>query len=375
MLAICEKTMNDMTDTPKNKPTVFYAQKKETDKRSSEKKKTGNKFPSQNRDKQARHSHNSEGEPYKGRSSRIESFQPRKAREERRDVETDNSPWQASIRKREQQPTFDHSKRVDVPTIVQDEIDSDQLRQQRQEETIVYSENSCQAIFRRRPDSIIKAFLVQEMTVKFRSLVRWLAENRRGYDVITPEQMARISGTSHHGGVCFIVKKRQPIMAADYLMQNAKAKSDCVLAIDDVNNPHNLGGLIRSAAFFDVNGVILRNMNAFDVGSALRVAEGGAEYVNPIKADDLVVTLDLFKQQGYQITALLPCKMKEIAAQPLRKAELNKKVVFILCQQVNPTLLKCADSIVYLPGNSAMASLNISVATGILLSTWQQVGN
>lgn len=368
--------MNDITDTPKNKPTVFYAQKKETDKRPSDKKKTGGKFPSQSRDKQSRHSRNSENEQNKSRSSRIESFQPRKARDDRRDVEVEGSPWQASIRKREQQPTFDQKKHVDAlvlaNTDTDGEIDAAQLRQQRQEETIVYSENSCQAIFKQRPDTIIKAFLVQDMTVKFRSLVRWLAENRRGYDVVTADDITRITGTSHHGGVCFIVKKRTAMMATDYLTKNKAAKSDCVIAIDDINNPHNLGGLMRSAAFFGVNGIILRNMNAFDVGSALRVAEGGAEYVNPIKADDLAVTLDLFKQKGYQITALLPCKMKDIDAQPLHKTELKKKTVFILCQQVNPTLLQCADSIIYLPGKSAMASLNISVATGILLSTWQQ---
>ncbi|QIQ22230.1 tRNA/rRNA methyltransferase [Zophobihabitans entericus] len=310
------------------------------------------------------------------RSSRIETFQPSAPREERKyqksekysndkhSDEQSDSPWKSRVRKQPQLPTFE--------TDDTESLEDEWRRQQKREETTVYSENSCKAIFKKRPDDILKVFLVQEMTTKFRDLVMWLAEQRKGYDVISDDEMAKIAGTPHHGGVCFIVKKRQVVLATDYFKQVKSAKVDCVLAVDDINNPHNLGGLIRSATFFNVNGVILRQTQVFDSGSALRVAEGGAEYVTPIRADDLAVTLTQFKQQGYQITALLPCKMKAIESEVLQTVKLAPKTVFVLFQQVNTILLKQVDNVVYLAGNQAMPSLNISVATGILLAQWQQ---
>ena len=305
------------------------------------------------------------------RSSRIETFQPSAPREERKyqksekhSDEHSDSPWKSRVRKQPQLPTFE--------TDDTESLEDEWRRQQKREETTVYSENSCKAIFKKRPDDILKVFLIQEMTTKFRDLVMWLAEQRKGYDVISDDEMAKIAGTPHHGGVCFIVKKRQVVLATDYFKQVKSAKVDCVLAVDDINNPHNLGGLIRSATFFNVNGVILRQTQVFDSGSALRVAEGGAEYVTPIRADDLAVTLTQFKQQGYQITALLPCKMKAIESEVLQTVKLAPKTVFVLFQQVNTILLKQVDNVVYLAGNQAMPSLNISVATGILLAQWQQ---
>ena len=165
-----------------------------------------------------------------------------------------------------------------------------------------------------------------------------------------------------------IVKKRIPLTLLNYLEQKSDADKDCILAIDDVNNPHNLGGLIRSAAFYRVNAVMLRQTNLLDSGAAMRVAEGGIEAVESIKSDDFVASLDMLKQQGYQIVALLPCQTKSVASSELHKVQFNKKIALVIFQQINMKLVNCADVVVHLKGNDNMPALNISVATGILLS-------
>jgi len=144
---------------------------------------------------------------------------------------------------------------------------------------------------------------------------------------------------------------------------------DCIIAIDDVNNPHNLGGLIRSAAFFCVNGVILRQTNLLDSGSAMRVAEGGIEAIEPIKSDDFIVSIDILKQHGYQVVALLPCQLKSITSTELSQFTFKNRVALVIFQQINTKLINCADNVVHLKGNDNMSALNISVAAGIVLST------
>lgn len=240
---------------------------------------------------------------------------------------------------------------------------------QKKEETLVYSENSCRAVFKHRRSAIVKLFITQEMTYQFKDLINWLVKQRLGYDVVSTEQITKITQNLHHGGVCLIVKKRIPLSLLDYLHEHDDRVRDCILAIDDVNNPHNLGGLVRSAAFFGVNGIILRQTNLLDSGSAMRVAEGGIEAIEPIKSDDFIVSIDILKKNGYQIIALLPCQSKSIKSTELSQLQFKKKVVLIIFQQINTKLINCADNVVHLSGNDNMSALNISVAAGIVLST------
>ncbi|OCF96488.1 TrmH family RNA methyltransferase [Gilliamella sp. wkB308] len=348
-------------NSEKNKPTIFYAKNSETQKRSrsTQQKMTGRK------DNFKKDSFQSKTKIRQSVNDRIEVFKPKtnKTGTEKLNhnlesnfkygqfVEHD-SPWQKKVRDNEQTPTYGY----------------DEYRQ-RKEETLVYSENSCKAVFKHRRSAIVKLFITQDMTYQFKDLISWLVNQRLGYDVVSVDQITKITQTEHHGGICLIVKKRIPLTLFDYLEKNSGKNQDCVLAIDDVNNPHNLGGIIRSAAFYGVNGVILRQTNLLNSGAAMRIAEGGIEAIEPIKSDDFVASLERLKQHDYQIVALLPCPVKSIKSSEIHQIKFNKKVAIVIFQQINRKLVECADVVVHLHGNDNMAALNISVATGILLST------
>ncbi len=80
------------------------------------------------------------------------------------------------------------------------------MRKQRQEETRIYGENACQAMFKNRPDAIVRAWFLQSVTPRFRDALKWMAANRKAYHVVDDEELSKASGTEHHGGVCFIIK-------------------------------------------------------------------------------------------------------------------------------------------------------------------------
>ncbi len=345
--------MNDTSE--KSKPTIFYA------KNSYAKNSQSNVKSAKDKDNDQRSTRKNDGfrSNSKAKHDRIETFRPKttnktiKSSKARFDLTDEHdSPWQKKVRDNEQTPTFGY----------------DEYRQKK-EETLVYSENSCKAVFKHRRSAIVKLFITQEMTYQFKDLINWLVKQRLGYDVVSTEQITKITQTPHHGGVCLIVKKRIPLTLLDYLHEHDDNVHDCIIAIDDVNNPHNLGGLIRSAAFFGVNGVILRQTNLLDSGSAMRVAEGGIEAIDPIKSDDFIVSIDILKQHGYQVVALLPCQLKSITSTELSQFTFKNRVALVIFQQINTKLINCADNVVHLKGNDNMSALNISVAAGIVLST------
>lgn len=80
------------------------------------------------------------------------------------------------------------------------------LRRQRAEETRVYGENACQALFQSRPEAIVRAWFIQSVTPRFKEALRWMAANRKAYHVVDEAELAKASGTEHHGGVCFLIK-------------------------------------------------------------------------------------------------------------------------------------------------------------------------
>ncbi len=197
------------------------------------------------------------------------------------------------------------------------------LRRQRAEETRVYGENACRALFQSRPEAIVRAWFIQSVTPRFKEALRWMAANRKAYHVVDEAELAKASGTEHHGGVCFPDQKRHGTSVAQWV---AKAgEEDCVLALEDVGNPHNLGAIMRSCAHFGVKGVVVQDAGVLESGAAIRTAEGGAEHVEPITGDSFIDTLDQFRKAGYAIVST-----SSHNGTPLFKAELPKKMVLAL---------------------------------------------
>lgn len=284
----------------------------------------------------------------------------------RRPVRNENekaprSAWQARLQDASEPEPFDHGG-----ISGKSQIDPAQLRKQREEETKVYGENACKALFQSRPDAIVRAYFIQSVTPRFREALRWMAANRKAYHVVEEEELAKVSGTEHHGGVCFLIKKRGGLTVADYL---AKATAtDCVVAMENVGNPHNLGGMMRSCAHFGVKGVLLRDPSLLESGAAIRTAEGGAEHLTAIGIDDFPEALDVFRRAGYTIVTTSSHK-----GTPLAKAKLPAKTVLVLGEErdgLSDTTMEQSDISVSIDGTGNVESLNVSVATGILLAEW-----
>lgn len=272
-----------------------------------------------------------------------------------------DSPWKTVSRAPDDESVPDHGG-----ISGKSQIDPEQLRRQRAEETRVYGENACQALFHSRPDAIVRAWFVQSVTPRFREALRWMAANRKAYHVVEEDELAKASGTEHHGGVCFLIKKRQGLDAQTYLQQ-AKTK-DCVLALEEVGNPHNLGGIMRSCAHFGINGLLLQDPALLESGAAVRTAEGGAEHIKAINADDFLAVLDQFRQAGYTIVTTSSHR-----GTALSRAKLPAKMVLVLGKErdgLSDSAWQQGDISISIDGTGQVESLNVSVATGILLAEW-----
>jgi RNA methyltransferase, TrmH family len=235
------------------------------------------------------------------------------------------------------------------------------------DESKVYGENACRVLFSRRPDSVVRLYVSQQMAAKFADVMKYLAAVKKAYHIVDDAELEKVAASGHHGGVVMLVK-RKPVMAlAQYLQQKGR-KRDCLLALDGVGNPHNLGAITRSCAHFGVGGIVMKQPELLQSGAALRTAEGGGEFVDGLSCDNLPLALKLCKDAGYTLITT-----SSHGGSSLYDTVLPAKVVIVFGEEmfgVSQNVAKSADIAVQIPGSGNVESLNVSVAASLILGEW-----
>ncbi len=242
------------------------------------------------------------------------------------------------------------------------------LKQHRLEETKVQGENACRVCFTKRPQSVVKMYLEASMASKFADVMKYLAANKHAYHIVDSSELEKVAGSQHHGGVVLIVKRKPDLSLASYLAANKHLKQDCLLALDGVGNPHNLGAIVRSCAHFGIKGVIMTQPYLLQSGAAARTAEGGVEFVEGLSCEHLPLALQLCKQAGYSLVTT-----SSHAGVSLYQSKLGSKVVVVFGEEmdgVSKQVANSTDVALQIPGSGQVESLNVSVAASLILGEW-----
>lgn len=243
----------------------------------------------------------------------------------------------------------------------------EKIKKNRAEEMKVYGENACVTLFQQRPEAIVRLWATVEGAKKLGEMLSYLAEHKKAYHVVDREEMERVTGTEHHGDVCLLVKKATPFSLEGYL--SVPRQQDCLVLLDGVNNAQNVGGVLRTCAFYGVKGVIVESADILNSSAAARVAEGGLEFVRPLETKHKQIALAQLRQAGYQVVHLTRQKQ----AKSLAKVALADKVVFVLSEVVPNDIEFSEDTNVQLSFNNPLNSgLNVAVNAGIVLNQWYQ---
>ena len=148
--------------------------------------------------------------------------------------------------------------------------------------------------------------------------------------------------------------------------ENIQNKNPTFLVIDNVIDPRNLGACIRSAAASDIAGVIINKYHCSPITPVVRqISAGGTEAVQIFTITNLVNTLKYFKKLGYLILGT-----SEHANIMHTEFDLNKPILAVVGSEEDGIREKTQEScteMCTLSKNENINSLNVSVATGIML--------
>lgn len=245
----------------------------------------------------------------------------------------------------------------------------------------VYGKNACLAIFQNRPLDIIHVFLTTTTLKEFSSLIAFCTQNKKAYHLVSQDELEKMTKSTHHENICLLAKKPRPLQLKDLLSKKPlnnlkKAKEDSenifLIALDQVSNPHNIGAILRSAAHFGAQGVILNDRSMAESGALIRTSEGGSEYVPVIEEKDLKQAVTKLKSQGFQIITTSSHAQK--AKKSLYEMKWKNKVLLILGAEnvgISKDLLSLGE-VVFIPGTGLIESLNVSVALAVIMSDYFQ---
>jgi 23S rRNA (guanosine2251-2'-O)-methyltransferase len=185
-------------------------------------------------------------------------------------------------------------------------------------------------------------------------------------------RLLQISGEAHHQGVVVEVKRESVLDEAGLrtLVENMLTGEDVkpllLLILDGVKDPHNLGACLRSADAAGVDAVIVPRHGAASLGATVsKVAAGAAESLPFASVNNIGKVLDWLGEYGVSIIGT-----SDSAKKTVYDADFTASVALIMGEEhrgIGERIARRCDELVSLPMQGTVASLNVSVATGICL--------
>jgi TrmH RNA methyltransferase len=230
-----------------------------------------------------------------------------------------------------------------------------------------YGRAACDALFRARPGEIIRVYLEKDLIPQFSELLKRLAADRKAYHLVTGEELEKITESVHHQGICILARER-PVLTLPELLSRLKAvegRPQLLVYLDGVENPHNLGAIVRTCAHFGVRYVLGARQRLPRLSpSACRVAEGGAEQVELVFLDDPLADLALLSQRGFRLLATSGAR-----GTALYRYRFPAQAILALGAEVegiSAAMEQAAADLLCIPGTGKVESLNVGVAFGVI---------
>ena len=224
--------------------------------------------------------------------------------------------------------------------------------------------NAINALFRRRPGLVERLFYTPLQRAAAGPHCAVLAAARKPYRMVEEDELATIAGTPHHGGLVAIARPR----AVDVFPLLQPPQVNLLLVLDGIGNPHNLGAIARSAAFFGVDAMLLSEGpgDAMPSDAAYRVAEGGLEMLDLYKSRNLAQVITAIGPHYRTVAASLSRD-----AAPLSELPRDRPIALVLGNEergVSPEVLAACRRQVRVDGSGRVQSLNVAQAAAVMLA-------
>ncbi|MBC8511193.1 MAG: 23S rRNA (guanosine(2251)-2'-O)-methyltransferase RlmB [Cryomorphaceae bacterium] len=200
----------------------------------------------------------------------------------------------------------------------------------------------------------------------FAELWKLVREKRINYKHVPLEKINRLTRKNHQGVFAFIspidFHNIEDVIPKLY----EEGKNPLVLVLDRITDVRNFGAIARTAECAGVDTILIPEQNAAAINAdAIKTSAGSLHKVTVCRTWNLKLALQFMKESGIQ---LIGCTEK--TQDDMYKPNYTTPTAIIIGSEedgVSPEFLKMCDARAKIPMNGKIASLNVSVATGVIL--------
>lgn len=182
---------------------------------------------------------------------------------------------------------------------------------------------------------------------------------------VDSKKLDYMSGGAVHQGIAAIAAVKEYSTVEEILeTANEKGEDPFIIILDELEDPHNLGAVIRTAECVGAHGVIISQRRSAGLTySAGKAAAGAVEYVKVARVVNIPNTIEKLKEKGIWVYGA------DMEGAPYTQTDLTGPVAIVIGNEgkgIGPLAAKKCDALISLPMSGRINSLNASVAAGVL---------
>jgi 23S rRNA (guanosine2251-2'-O)-methyltransferase len=180
------------------------------------------------------------------------------------------------------------------------------------------------------------------------------------------EKFKSITSMGNAQGVAAVISDFRYHELEDVAAESKKREFPLLVILDSIQDPHNLGAIIRSAECAGADGVIITRHNSASVNeTVVKTSAGATSYMKVVQVNNLVNAIKYLKEEGFWIVGSTLDNAADYSDVNFRGA-----IAVILGNEekgIRRLTAETCDQLIKIPMPGKLQSLNVSVATGVIL--------
>lgn len=239
------------------------------------------------------------------------------------------------------------------------------------EKIYLYGKHALTEALLARPEAVQKVFLSKEME-EDTELGSLLKKHNISVSSMKGDVKKDVGSDAVHQGVIAVINSEKLYSSMDEALENAsKNQNPCIVLLDELHDPHNVGAIIRSAVAFGASAILLpKNNQAPITGTVIKTSAGMVFRIPIVLIGNVNQTIRDLKEKGYWSYGLVMN-----GSTILSKAKFDTPTLFIVGNEsvgIREKTLELCDIPLSIPMNPDCESLNAATAASIVLYEWSR---
>ncbi|MFT7327994.1 MAG: 23S rRNA (guanosine2251-2'-O)-methyltransferase [Crocinitomicaceae bacterium] len=242
----------------------------------------------------------------------------------------------------------------------------------------IYGKKPVEEQLMRNPENVMRVFISDKMAKKeggFQALREYAKEKRIPINPVTKAKIQDYVGDVNDQGVIALLKRAEYQEFDNWLETIDLEAMPCVIVLDHIEDTHNFGAILRTAAAVGVAGVIVgKDRQAPINGVVYKTSAGALTNVPVVRVSNINQSIKRLQENKFWVSAI---DIDDNAKKPLTiwDQKFDTPTAFVMGGEgkgVSEKTREHADFIVSIPMSSDVESLNVSVAAAVVMYEWKR---